>query len=100
MFGNLMEQFQMMKLKMEEVKENLATMTVTAESAGGAIKVTATGTKKIKAISIASELQFGEPEELEEQLTVAINRALEKAEVLYEREMQKVASGMMPPGMI
>lgn len=100
MFGNLMEQFQMMKLKMEEVKENLETMKVSAEAAGGQIKVTANGNKKITAISISSEMQFGDPEELEEQLCVAINRALEKAETLYQSEMQKVASGMLPPGMI
>ncbi len=95
-----MEQFQMMKLKMEELKENLETMSVSAESANGAIKVVASGNKRIKSISIASELQFGEPEELEEQLSVAVNRALDKAEQLYEREMQKITAGMLPPGMI
>jgi nucleoid-associated protein EbfC len=99
MLGNMMEQLQMMKLRMEELKEKLEMMTVTAESAGGDIKVTANGNKKIKSVKISPELQFSDPEELEEQLCVAINRAIEKAEQLHENEMKGVANGMLPPGM-
>lgn len=95
----MMEQLQMMKLRMEELKEELDHKTVVGEAAGGDIKVTATGNKKIKSIKITPELQFADPEELEEQLTVAINRAIEKAEELYQNEMKNMAGGMLPPGM-
>ena len=94
-----MEQLQMMKQKMEEIKENLEHVKVTGESAEGAIKVTANGNRKIKSISITDELRFAASDELEEQLTVAINRALEKSEEINEREMKSLTMGMLPPGM-
>jgi DNA-binding YbaB/EbfC family protein len=100
MFGNMLEQIQMMKMKMEEVKESLELKQITTEAAGGDIKVVINGNKKIKSISISPSLQFGDKEELEEQLTVAMNRAIEMAEQLYENEMKSVAGGMLPPGMI
>ena len=100
MFGNMMEQLQMMKMKMEEIKNNLETKSITAEAAGGDIQVTINGNKKFKSIQISSALQFGDKEELEEQLCVALNRAMEKAEQVYENEMKAVAGGMLPPGMI
>jgi nucleoid-associated protein EbfC len=96
MFGDMMEQ---LKQRMAEVKEKLETMTVTASSAGGAIKVTANGNRKIKSITISKEIQHADSEELEEQLTVAINRALEQSEALNESQMKDAASGMLPPGM-
>ncbi|MFN6037679.1 MAG: YbaB/EbfC family nucleoid-associated protein [Bacteroidota bacterium] len=100
MFGNMMEQLQMMKMKMEEIKNNLETKLITAEAAGGDIQVTINGNKKFKSIQISSALQSGDKEELEEQLCVALNRAIEKAEQVYENEMKAVAGGMLPPGMI
>ena len=45
-------------------------------------------------------MQFGDKEELEEQICVALNRAVEKAEQVHENEMKAVAGGMLPPGMI
>lgn len=100
MFGNFMEQVQMMKMKMEEVKEKLETVSVTGEAAGGDVKVTMNGNKKVKSVTIAPALQFSSHEELEEQLCVALNRAIEKAEQLHQEETSKVASGILPPGMI
>ena len=100
MFGNMMEQLQMMKIKMEEVKASLESKQITTEAAGGDIKIVISGNKKIKSIIISPSLQFGDKDELEEQLTVAINRAIEKAEELYDNEMKSFAGGMLPPGMI
>ena len=100
MFGNMMEKLQMMKMKMEEVKENLESKIITEEAAGGDIRISINGNKKVKSVYIASSLQFGDKEELEEQLCVALNRAIEKAEQAYEHEMKQVAGGMLPPGMI
>lgn len=96
----MMEQLQMMKIKMEEVKASLESKQITTEAAGGDIKIVISGNKKIKSIIISPSLQFGDKDELEEQLTVAINRAIEKAEELYDNEMKSFAGGMLPPGMI
>jgi nucleoid-associated protein EbfC len=41
-------------------------------------------------------LQHGDKEELEEQLIVSINKAIEKADAINESEMKKAASGLLP----
>ena len=90
----------MMKMKMEEIKENLETKIISADAAGGDVRVTINGNKKIKSVTISPSIQFADKEELEEQLCVAINRAIEKAEKMHENEMKAVAGGMLPPGMM
>ena len=85
-----------MKQKSEEIKLKLDTMILDVEGAGGDIKISITGNREIKNLSIAPALQHGDKEELEEQLTVTINKALAKANERNEEEMKSVASGMLP----
>lgn len=100
MFGNnMLGKLQEMKQRMDEVKAKLETLTATIEAAGGDIKITVNGNRKVLSISIAPALQHGDKEELEEQLAVAMNRALEKAEEINENEMKNAASGMLPGGL-
>jgi nucleoid-associated protein EbfC len=99
MMPNFMEQLQLMKMKMEEAKEKLDTVFVSGEAAGGDLKVTMNGNKKVKSVYIAPALQFSSSEELEEQLCVAFNRAMEQADLVHEKEMKGMASGILPPGL-
>ena len=85
-----------MKQKSEEIKLKLDATLIDVEGAGGDIKISITGNREIKNLSIAPALQHGDKEELEEQLTVTINKALFKAGELNEQEMKSVASGMLP----
>ena len=96
MFGNMMDKLQEMKQKMEETKKRLDAITVTGEAANGQIKVMATGNRKIKSVSISEVIKNADKEELEDQLTVALNRALEQAEKINEAEMAGAAKGMLP----
>jgi DNA-binding YbaB/EbfC family protein len=96
MFGDMMGKLQEMQQRMEESKKKLDSMTVTAEAGSGAVKVNMTGNRQVKEISISDELHKGDKEELEELLTVAMNRALAEAEKLHESEMKDSASGMLP----
>ena len=66
------------------------------EGAGGDIKIAITGNREIKSLTIAPALQHGDKEELEEQLTVTLNKALFKANEVNEHEMKQAASGMLP----
>jgi nucleoid-associated protein EbfC len=100
MFGDMMGKLQEMKQKMDETKKRLDSITVMADSANGAIKVTASGNREIKNISIKAEMLSGEKEELEDMLLVAVNRALEQAEKVNEAEMQGAAKGFLPPEML
>lgn len=101
MFEDMMGKFQEMKLKVEESKKRLDTITIDAEAGGGAVKVTISGNKEIRKIDINEELFKGDKEELEEILVVAVNRAIQQAEKVHEAEMQGATKGILPnlPGM-
>lgn len=90
----MMGKLQEMQQKMEESKKRLDAIQVTGESADGKIKVSATGNRRITAVSIDDSLLSGDKEELEDLLIVALNRALENAENTWNSEMQGVAGGM------
>jgi DNA-binding protein YbaB len=94
--GDMMGKLNGMKQKAEEIKLKLDTMILDVEGAGGDIKISITGNREIKNLIIASALQHGDKEELEEQLTVTINKAILKASELNDQEMKSVASGMLP----
>lgn len=95
-FGDMMGKLQEMKQKAEEIKLKLDTTLINVEGAGGDITITISGNREIKSLTIASALQHGNKEELEEQLTVTLNKALFKANELNEHEMKNAASGLLP----
>ena len=95
-FGDMMGKLQEMKQKTDEIKLKLDDTIIKTEGAGGDIVIEITGNKKIKSLTIASALQHGDKEELEEQLTVTLNKAIEAADKLNEQEMKKAAGGMLP----
>lgn len=81
----------------ESVKAKLETISVVGEAGNGSVKVVANGNRKIQSVSISSELLSSEnKEELEDLLTVAINRVLTSAENISESEMRAMMSSMMP----
>ncbi len=93
MFGNMEEMQQQMKAK-------LAVITVEAESGDGAVKVTANGAREVLNISINKEkLDWNDQEEVEDLVTVAVNRALEMATEKEALETQNMMKEMLPPGM-
>lgn len=94
--GDMLGKLQEMKQKADEIKSKLDGITLNVEGAGGDIKIEITGNRKIKNIKIASALQHGSKEELEEQLTVTVNKAIEAADKLNEEEMKKAAGGLLP----
>lgn len=95
-FGDMMGKLQEMKQKADEIKLKLDNTIIKTEGAGGDIVIEITGNKKIKNLHIASALQHGDKDELEEQLTVTLNKAIEAADKLSEGEMKKAAGGMLP----
>jgi hypothetical protein len=94
--GDMMGKLQEMKQKADEIKFKMDNTLLSSEGAGGDIKITITGNRKIQSIDIASALQHGDKQELEEQLIVALNRAIEKADKVNEEEMKNAAGGILP----
>ena len=96
MFGDLFGKLQEAQQKMQEGKERLANITVDGEAGEGAVKVTVTGNREVKSITIGEQLLSADnKEELEDLLITALNRALKNAENAWEAEMKGVAGGML-----
>lgn len=92
LLGNLEEQQQQMAEKLDSIM-------IDADAGGGAVKVTATASRKILNISIDKEkLDWDDTEMVEDLVLTAINNALEKAAVKEAAESQKMISQMMPGG--
>ncbi len=96
MFNDLFGKLQEAQQKMQEKKANLSNVIVEGEAGEGAVKVTVTGNREVKSISIDDKLLApGNKEELEDLLITALNRAMENAEKKFQEEMQDVAGNML-----
>lgn len=98
MFGKVRE----MQAKLQEVQEQLVTITAEGEAGGGMVKATANGRKQVIDITIDTDLIKPDDKEMLQDLVVAaVNKALEAVEEKSKEFMQKSTEGMLPniPGM-
>lgn len=107
--AGLMKDLPRIKAKMDEVKQRLADLTVSAETGGGAVRVTSNGLLRVVSINVDQALLVGlveatNPDDravAEELIAGAVNAALTKARELTERELADAAGQMglpLPPG--
>ncbi len=107
--AGLMKDLPRIKAKMDEVKQRLADVTVSAETGGGAVRATANGLLRVVSINVDQALLVGlvdvtNPDDravAEELIAGAVNAALAKARELAERELAEAAGQMglpLPPG--
>ncbi|MCF6367136.1 MAG: YbaB/EbfC family nucleoid-associated protein [Bacteroidales bacterium] len=92
MFDNLMSQ---MQEQANEIKKKLDETVVEADAENGLVKVKATGNKKILSIDISNEI-INDKEAIEDLVIVAVNKAIEKAEEIAEKETGGMAQGILP----
>jgi hypothetical protein len=100
--SGMMKQIQKLQEKMSQVQEELEAKTVTAESGGGVVKVTANGKQRIVSIHLEKDVvNPDDTEMLEDLVLAAANKALEDASKMAQEEIAKVTSGMLPniPGL-
>ena len=103
MFGDLSGMMQKLKdaqQKVEETKKRLNTVYVDGLSNNGAVKVTVTANREVKAIELNDAL-LQDKEALEDYLILALNDALVKAAKINESELAAAAKDGIPniPGM-
>lgn len=103
MFGDLMGmmgKLQETQAKIEQTKKRLDTVLIDDQSSDGLLKVTITGNRTIRNLSIDDAL-IQDKEQLEDYLVLVLNRAIEKASSINEAELAAAAKDGMPniPGL-
>ncbi len=107
--GGLLKDLPKIKARMAALKEQLGRQTVTGETGGGAVRVTATGLLRVVSIEVDPAMLSGlvdstDPQDkamAEDLITGAVNTALQKARELAEKEAGAAASELglpLPPG--
>ena len=107
--AGIMKDLPRIKAKFEEVKERLAQMTASAETGGGAVRVTVNGQMRVVSIEVDQALLAGlidarhaEDRALASDLIAgAVNAAMERAKELAAKEMSGAAEELglpIPPG--
>lgn len=92
LFGNLQQQ-------QAGLQQKLAGILVEAEAGDGAVTVQAGADMHIENIKIEpGHIDPADPEQLEDLLVVAVNRALDKARETAAIETQKLLKDMLPFG--
>jgi len=88
------------KKNVEEARKRLDHVLIDAEAGNGLVKVTVTGNRILKNLTIADDA-MQDKEMLEDYLTIALNKALEEAGKMQEAELKKAATDAMPniPGL-
>src|SRR5574344_292600 len=104
----MMKHAQNSQQKLKDIQDELASQEITAESAGGAVKVTCDGQGKFKSIKLAPEainpenpssVDAESVEMLEDVITTAIQQATKQATDQMEAKMKALTGGISIPGL-
>ncbi len=95
MFDKIMTQ---MQEQATQTKKRLDNTVVEAEAENGLVKITATGNKKILSIEINEKIA-GNKETVEDLVILAVNKVLEKAEEIAQKETESMAKNVFADGL-
>lgn len=99
MSGNLMDmmgKLQSLQQNFNDLKDRLDAEVFTETSSDGKLSVTMTELATIRDIKIDESL-YSDPEQLEDQLVVTLNKALEKVKTNAVKEAKETAKSSLPP---
>ncbi len=92
----ILEKLKHLKQQSEENKEKLNNTLITEDAGGGLVRITLNGNRELKGLEINASLSDIDKTDLEDLLTVAFNRALDKINVLNEQEVMSSARNLFP----
>lgn len=97
MFGDLKNKINQGK---EELNQRMDSAYVRSTSPSKMIEIIANGNRQIIDLKVQSEI-YEDTEQFEDELVITINKALEKADIMYQEEMKSVMKENMPniPGL-
>lgn len=97
----IMQQAGQIQAKMQKMQEELASLEIEGQAAGGMVKVTLNGKGEMKSVRIdGSLMKPGEAEIVEDLILAANQDARGKVEAAMQSRMQDVTGGLpLPPGL-
>lgn len=94
----IMQMGQQMQARMGELKDELQNKTVSCSSGGGMVTVTADGRGRVREVKIdPTVVDADDVEMLEDLVLAAVSEAQQRAQKVYQEEMQKLTGGMNLP---
>ena len=95
----MIRQAQKMQDEISELQEDIESRDFTATAGGGAVSVTVTGKKTVKALEIKPEVVDPEDIEMLQDLIIsAVNEAVNQVQATTESEMSKITGGVCSKG--
>ncbi|MBC8571095.1 YbaB/EbfC family nucleoid-associated protein [Zongyangia hominis] len=99
--NNMLRQAQKIQEDMAKLQAELEEREYTTKAGGGAVEITITGKKVVKAITLQPEVVDPEDiEMLQDLIIAAVNEAIRNVEDVQTREMEKITGGLSMPGML
>ena len=96
----IMKQAQQAKKRMEEIQEELKTLTVEASAGGGMVKVVMTGDQVIQSVKLdPAAVDPQDVEMLEDLIVAAVNEASRMATDLAATKMEEITGGLQGMGL-
>ena len=97
----MIRQAQKMQDEISELQEDIESRDFTATAGGGAVSVTVTGKKTVKALEIKPEVVDPDDIEMLQDLIISgVNEILKEVDDYGAAEMEKVTGGVSFPGFI
>ncbi len=94
--SDMLSKLSAMKQMADESKLKLDNLVVEGESGSGLVVISLSGNRELKSIKINADIKLMETEDLEDLLSVALKRAMDKANELNEKEVMASAKNMFP----
>lgn len=100
--GDLMRKAGEMRMKMNQMQEELARRQVTADAGGGMVQATVNGKLELIKLRIdKTKFDPSDTEMLEDLIVAAVGGAQQRAAETMKQEMEKAAGEMgLPPGLL
>ncbi len=97
-FQQILQMGQQVQARLSQLQSELGNKTVTCTSGGGMVTATADGRGRLRELKIdPTVVDPQDVEMLEDLVLAAVSEAQQRAQNIYEEELQKVAGGFPTP---
>lgn len=92
----MLNKLQDLKKQADESKSRLDAITITEDAGGGLVRITMNGNRKLKSLEINADLNSIDKEDLEDLISVALEKVLDKVNEMNEQEVMSSAQSLFP----